>query len=65
MTIYINGKSSEADFPTLADAVASVSSAKTGIAAAVDDVVIPKSQWANTQLNPGARIEIVTAVQGG
>lgn len=35
-----------------------------GIAVAVDWAVIPRSDWENT-LSDGARIEVVTAVQGG
>ena len=35
-----------------------------GIAVAVDWAVIPRSSWENT-LSDGARIEVVTAVQGG
>ncbi len=35
-----------------------------GIAVAVDWAVLPRSQW-DTALAEGARIEIVTAVQGG
>jgi thiamine biosynthesis protein ThiS len=31
----------------------------------VDGQVIPRSQHAETELKDGARVEIVTAVQGG
>lgn len=36
----------------------------TGVAVAVDATVQPKSQW-DTPLTDGARIEVLTAVQGG
>lgn len=36
-----------------------------GVAVAVDGVVIPRSQWAEVELSPEARIEVLTAVQGG
>jgi sulfur carrier protein len=36
-----------------------------GIAIAVNDAVVPKSQWANRALKEGDRVEIVRAVQGG
>jgi len=36
-----------------------------GIAVAVNGQVIPRSQHGNTELTEGARVEIVTAVQGG
>ena len=35
-----------------------------GIAVAVDWTLIPRSHW-DTTLSEGARIEVVTAVQGG
>ena len=35
-----------------------------GVAVAMDDAVLPRSHWA-TELFDGARLEIVTAVQGG
>jgi sulfur carrier protein len=39
--------------------------ARRGMAVAVDAAVVPKSEWATTQVRDGARVEIVTAVQGG
>lgn len=36
-----------------------------GLAVAVDHVVVPRAAWAGHLLAPGARVEIVTAVQGG
>ena len=38
--------------------------AEKGIAVAVDWTVVPRSGW-DTTLSEGARIEVVTAVQGG
>jgi sulfur carrier protein len=35
-----------------------------GVAVAVDWAVLPRSGW-NTTLSDGARLEVVTAVQGG
>lgn len=50
---------------TLADLVATVSSAPTGVAAAVNEAVVPRSAWEATPLAADDRIEILTAVQGG
>ncbi len=36
-----------------------------GIAVAVDGTVVPRTEHATTEVADGARIEIVTAVQGG
>jgi sulfur carrier protein len=35
-----------------------------GVAVAMDDAVLPRSRW-TTELFDGARLEVVTAVQGG
>jgi sulfur carrier protein len=36
-----------------------------GIAAALNDNIVPKAKWAATQLNENDLVEIVHAVQGG
>ncbi|MGW6129337.1 sulfur carrier protein ThiS [Cellulomonas sp. NPDC055163] len=46
-------------------AAASGSAAPTGVAVAVDDVIVPRGLWATTLVRAGARVEVVTAVQGG
>ena len=38
---------------------------RRGMAVAVDAEVVPRSAWSTTQVGDGARVEIVTAVQGG
>ena len=38
---------------------------RRGMAVAVDAEVVPRSAWSTTQVADGARVEIVTAVQGG
>ncbi|MBD7917462.1 sulfur carrier protein ThiS [Cellulomonas sp. Sa3CUA2] len=37
----------------------------TGVAAALDDAIVPRGLWADTPVPAGARLEVVTAVQGG
>jgi sulfur carrier protein len=39
--------------------------ARRGMAVAVDATVVPRGEWATTEVADGARVEIVTAVQGG
>jgi len=36
-----------------------------GVAVALNDEVVPRMQWADVQLQPNDRVEIVTARQGG
>ena len=36
-----------------------------GVAVAVDGEVVARAAWSTTQLSPGARVEVLQAVQGG
>jgi sulfur carrier protein len=68
MIIHVNGQAREIAPPArLSDVLdlPSGASARRGVAVAVNGQVIPRSQHANTELTDGARVEIVTAVQGG
>lgn len=63
--ITVNGEDKEfAVAPTMAELLADMGLPEKGIAVAVDGVVFPRSRWAE-QVPAGARIEILTAVQGG
>ncbi|OIV36237.1 thiamine biosynthesis protein ThiS [Mangrovactinospora gilvigrisea] len=66
MTVHINGEPTELpDDITLADAIARVTAAREGLAAAVNSTVVPRSAWPTTHLATGDRLELLTAVQGG
>ena len=38
---------------------------RTGVAVAVNNIVVPKSNWDNTLLNDGDKILIISATKGG
>jgi sulfur carrier protein len=68
MRVLINGESTEfADGATVQAALESLDlpAAGRGVAVAVDAEVVPRGQWARTQLHEGARVEILRAIQGG
>ncbi len=66
MFVEINGERRElADGATVPDALGALGLPRTGVAVAVDGEVVPKAQWAGTALAEGARVEVLTAVQGG
>ncbi|WP_354639704.1 sulfur carrier protein ThiS [Kitasatospora camelliae] len=50
---------------TLAEVVAQLSRAAAGVAAALNEAVVPRGSWSETELHDGDRVEILTAVQGG
>ncbi len=49
----------------MAQAVAELTPAVTGVAAAVNGDIVPRGSWAVTLLRDGDQVEVVTAVQGG
>jgi sulfur carrier protein len=66
MTIVVNGEPRQSAEPmSLADAVALLTTASTGVAAAVNGEVIRRVAWPQTQLADGDEVEVVTATQGG
>lgn len=65
MIVMVNEQAIEVDGQTtVAGLLQSMGFPERGIAVAVDDAVLPRSSWTTT-LSDGARLEIVTAVQGG
>jgi sulfur carrier protein len=68
MTIELNGNQVELpDGARVDDAIsqAGADSARRGVAVAVDGEVVPRSEWDDTELQPGQRVEVVGAIQGG
>ncbi|HEY9368264.1 sulfur carrier protein ThiS [Streptomyces sp.] len=64
--VSVNGEPRELSGPTALDAlVATLTAAPSGVAAAVNEAVVPRSEWSATVLGEGDRIEVLTAVQGG
>ncbi len=66
MEIVINGTAHQvADDMSLERAVALISNAATGVAAAVNGELVRRASWPSTRLAAGDEVEVLTAVQGG
>jgi sulfur carrier protein len=66
MSIFVNGERRQLDPDTALDAlVAALTAAPSGVAAALNETVVPRAQWSKTLLSEGDRVEVLTAVQGG
>ena len=68
MRVLVNGEATElADGATVAAAVEALElpAAGRGVAVAVDAEVVPRGQWGAHELQEGARVEILRAIQGG
>jgi sulfur carrier protein len=68
MKVLLNGEEAElTDGATVSAALESLQlpAAGRGVAVAVDAEVVPRGEWAATELHEGARVEILRAIQGG
>ncbi|MEU9551670.1 sulfur carrier protein ThiS [Streptomyces werraensis] len=66
VTVTVNGEPREFPSGTALDLVVrSLTPAPSGVAAAVNETVVPRAQWPATPLSEGDRVEVLTAVQGG
>ncbi|UWE08906.1 sulfur carrier protein ThiS [Actinacidiphila bryophytorum] len=66
ITVHVNGVARTVDAPVALDAlVATLTAAPSGVAAALNDTVVPRTRWPATALADGDRVEVLTAVQGG
>ncbi|MFB6985818.1 MULTISPECIES: sulfur carrier protein ThiS [unclassified Streptomyces] len=66
LSVSVNGEVRPLAAGTTLDAlVATLTAAHSGVAAAVNETVVPRGQWSTAVLGDGDRVEVLTAVQGG
>lgn len=65
MQVIVNGEPREVNAARVDALLAELDYEGTHFAIALNFDVVPKSQWAETQLKPGDEIEIITPRQGG
>lgn len=66
MEITINGAARQVpDEMSLERAVALITTAAAGVAAAVNGELVRRASWPATRLAAGDEVEVLTAVQGG
>ena len=65
LSVSVNGEAARSRRHTLDRLVATLTTAPAGVAAAVNETVVPRAQWPATPLGDGDRVEVLTAVQGG
>ena len=65
--IQVNGETVPVTVTTLDELVQGqrLPASGRGIAVALNDAVVPRAKWPDTQLKPGDRIEIVRPIVGG
>ncbi|MEV6169804.1 sulfur carrier protein ThiS [Streptomyces sp. NPDC051954] len=66
MNVSVNGEPRRIAPGTALDTlVKSLTAAPSGVAAALNETVVPRAEWSATSLSEGDRVEVLTAVQGG
>ncbi|TXC78644.1 sulfur carrier protein ThiS [Luteibaculum oceani] len=66
MQVYYNGEAVDLNSATkVSDFLALQSIAPNGVAVAINNKVIPKTNWSKTELKDQDKILVITAAQGG
>jgi sulfur carrier protein len=66
MNVSVNGEPRVIAPGTALDAlVRALAPSPSGVAAALNETVVPRAEWPSTSLSEGDRVEVLTAVQGG
>ncbi|MFD7546667.1 sulfur carrier protein ThiS [Streptomyces sp. NPDC059816] len=66
LSVTLNGEHRDVSpGTTLDDLVAVLTTAPGGVAAALNETVVPRTGWPRIVLADGDRVEVLTAVQGG
>lgn len=66
MRVVLNGDAREVGAGcTLASLLAELLGSTKGVAAAVNEELVPRSLWSGARLRAGDRVEVLTASQGG
>ena len=66
MNVLVNGKPTTLETgATVESVLATLDVPDRGVAVAVDAEVVPRGEWPAHELNEGARVEVLRAIQGG
>lgn len=66
MQLVINGEKIQSEAANVGELLRErLGEVPAGTAVAVNGEVVPKSEWESAQLEDGAQVDILTAVQGG
>lgn len=65
MQILLNHKELQTEAASLDALIASLNLPSAGVAAAVNNKLVPRTQWADFKLEEGANVTIIKAACGG
>jgi len=65
MRVIVNGTNRDVDVISVEALVEQLTTARRGVAVAINGEVVPRSEWPAARLRDGDRVEVLTAAQGG
>ena len=65
MQVFVNNKEVDTQATTLSTLIEQLGMPAQGVAAAVDNKMVPRTQWADFSLTAGAKVTIIKAACGG
>lgn len=65
MQVFVNNKEVDTQATTLSTLIEQLGMPAQGVAAAVDNKMVPRTQWAGFPLTAGAKVTIIKAACGG
>ncbi len=65
MNVIINGKPADVKAANLKELAAELNLPEKGIAVAVDNAMVPRTEWENTALSANDNVVIIKAACGG
>lgn len=65
MQVFVNNKEVDTQATTLSTLIEQLGMPAQGVAAAVDNKMVPRTQWAVFPLTAGAKVTIIKAACGG
>ena len=65
MQVFVNNKEVDTQATTLSTLIEQLGMPEQGVAADVDNKMVPRTQWADFPLAAGAKVTIIKAACGG
>lgn len=65
MNVNINNKPTETTAMTLAELAKELGMPERGVAMAIDNRMVPRTEWESTSLSDGANVIVIKAACGG
>lgn len=65
MQVFVNNKEIQTEAHTLSGLIEQLGMPALGVAAAIDNRMVPRAEWAGRELTEGAHVTVIKAACGG